>query len=303
MTHICDKCGKKFEYQYLLKKHQNRKTLCNSINNINDIYDNKILNIEIEINKKTNESLKNGLKCLFCNNKFSTKTNTLRHIKENCSIKKELENEILNIKNNKNKIIEDNTKIVEKKEMDELKEMMLKLLESKTSQNIIVNNNKVINNNLIININSFGKEDLSHITIDDYKKYLNGFFPGFIKFIEKVHFDKNAPQNNNICISNINSKYMHVYENNDWKLQEKNDVIDMLMMKKYNLLGEKCEQLQEDKKLNKKIIDNFEEFCHNYTDKEAQKTTKKNTILMIYNNKDKLVNKPKTLDIKKIDNK
>ena len=74
-------------------------------------------------------------------------------------------------------------------------------------------------------------------------------------------------------------------------------------MKKYNLLGEKCEQLQEDKKLNKKIIDNFEEFCHNYTDKEAQKTTKKNTILMIYNNKDKLVNKPKTLDIKKIDNK
>ena len=64
------------------------------------------------------------------------------------------------------------------------------------SNNITINN--TINNNLTVNINSFGKEDLSHITLEDYKKYLNGFFKGFIEFIEKVHFDKNSPKNRNL---------------------------------------------------------------------------------------------------------
>jgi hypothetical protein len=41
------------------------------------------------------------------------------------------------------------------------------------------------------------------------------------------------------------------------------------------------------------IIKNFEEFCENYKDKEAQKTTKNDIILMIYNNSNKIKNKPR----------
>ena len=40
----------------------------------------------------------------------------------------------------------------------------------------------------MVNINSFGNESLSHITINDYKRFLSGLFPGFIKFIEKVRY-------------------------------------------------------------------------------------------------------------------
>ena len=87
-----------------------------------------------------------------------------------------------------------------------------------------------------VNINSFGNESLSHITKNDYKKFLSGLFPGFIKFIEKIHFDENAPENHNICITNLKSKYMCVYDGDDWITKDKNETIDRFIAKKYNLL-------------------------------------------------------------------
>ena len=74
----------------------------------------------------------------------------------------------------------------------------------------------------------------------------------------------------------IKSKYICIYENGRWNVKEKNDIIDELIMKKYNLLSSKCEELEETKQIGKKTIKNFEEFCENYNNKDAQKTTKKN---------------------------
>lgn len=303
----CNKCNKDFDFKYLLKKHENRKTACNTKENIIIVHNNKIENIKKNINMKLQKSLEIKKKCLFCDNDFLNKSNLIKHINNVCLEKKRLEDLIKNIENDKNKFIEENNKIFEQKikddEVKSLREMVMKLIDKQTNantQNIVVNNNNtnngIINNNLFLNINSFGKENLSHITLNDYKKYLNGFFPGFIQFIEKIHFDENTPENHNICITNINSKYMYVYENNEWKLKEKNDVIDNIMTKKYNLLGEKCEELEESKEISKKIIDNFEEFCEHYNSKEAQKNTKKEALLMIYNNKDKIASKPKILE-------
>ena len=38
----CNKCNKDFDFKYLLKKHQNRKTACNTEENINNVHKNKI---------------------------------------------------------------------------------------------------------------------------------------------------------------------------------------------------------------------------------------------------------------------
>lgn len=64
-------------------------------------------------------------------------------------------------------------------------------------------------------------------------------------FIEKIHFGENAPENHNIC----------VYEDNKW-ITIKNDIIDDLITKKYNL--SKCIELEELKQINNKIVKNFE---------------------------------------------
>jgi hypothetical protein len=68
----------------------------------------------------------------------------------------------------------------------------------------------------------------------------------------------------------------------------KDDILERFINKKHNQLSDKCEYLEETKQLDKKIIDNFEEFCESFNDKEAQKTTKNNIVTMIYDNKNKI---------------
>ncbi len=53
----CNKCGKEFEYKYQLVKHENRKFSCETTDNINSVYENKIKVIDSEIDKKTKLSL------------------------------------------------------------------------------------------------------------------------------------------------------------------------------------------------------------------------------------------------------
>jgi hypothetical protein len=290
----CNNCKKEFKYKSQYTRHLELKLGCDYIKNTSK----KINDISEEINDKVMKSLNKNIItkdyiCLFCDGKFSTKGNVTKHLNNVCHIKKKLEKDKEKISSDK-KNYENNILSEDKKEIKLLRKTIAKLLKN-NSPNITINNNNITqnitNNNLMINLNSFGKEDLSHITIEDYKKYLNGFFRGFIEFIEKIHFDETAPQNQNICITNLKSKYLSVFDDGKWLTKEKNDIIDNLITKKYNILSDKCEELDEAKQLSKKTIDNFSEFGENYDNPEAQKNTKTDIMLMIYNNKDKIKNK------------
>jgi hypothetical protein len=295
------------------------------LNNNKIICEESIIKLENKISTLINKSENNLNKCWFCKKIFCSKQNIRRHINETCNKKKLYNNDINKIIDKKNyindknnKLIEDKNRLIEEKNklnndkinMDNQKKALnykneIKLLRNEISKlikirsinnmnnnmnNINITNNKIINtnNNLLVNINSFGKESLEHITINDYKKFLGGYFPGFIKFIEKVHFDINAPENHNISITNLKSKYLHVYENNKWTTKEKVDVLNKFINKKFSTLIDKCEELEERNELSEKIIEDFMQFTQNYKDDEAQKNTQKNVILMMYNNKDKV---------------
>jgi hypothetical protein len=316
----CTKCSKEFTANYLLKRHEMNKYPCDNIkkielhenDKINDI-DKKINeinefidNIQIKINGFETKLINNKIInittiCIFCKKEFSSKQNTTRHIRDTCPIKKNITENLEKLNDEKNKFIDEKTllteekdKLVEKQKMKLHNEEMKKLrrdiakLLKKQSMNINITNNKITNNNLLVNINSFGKEDLSHITIEDYKKFLSGFFPGFIKFIEKIHFDVNVPENHNICITNLKSKYIYIYDNGKWDTKEKNDIIDKFIYKKYIMLADKCDELGENNEIDENILNKFSQFSENYKDKEAQKYTKDEIMLMIYNNKGKV---------------
>jgi hypothetical protein len=59
-------------------------------------------------------------------------------------------------------------------------------------------------------------------------------------------------------------------------------------MKKHNQLADKCEELEDSKQIDKKIVANFEEFCVSFKDKEAQKTVKTDIMTMLYDNNNKI---------------
>ena len=211
----------------------------------------------------------------------------MRHIKDFCEDAKKLNNKKNILNEQKNKLIEQKEDRDKNIQIDKLRTMVAKLLKKK-STNINITNKITNNNNLMVNINSFGNESLSHITINDYKRFLSGLFPGFIKFIEKVHFDENAPENHNICITNLRSKYMFTYNKGNWLSKDKNETIDNFITKKYNILLNKFDELEELNQLDDKISEKFNIFARNYQDKEAQKNTKNEIMLMIYNNKNKI---------------
>ena len=285
----CKICKKEFKYKYLLIKHESRKKMCGKIDDLIQNYDEKIAEITEDVNDKVNRTLENPNKpiCLFCNKKFLNRTNIKRHLDNSCLIKKDLCDNVNVLTQEKNKFIEQQRIQQHNNEMKELRSNIAKLLKKKT-EHINITNNKTINNNLVVNINSFGNENLSHITTNDYKKFLSGFFPGFIKFIEKIHFDDNVPENHNISITNLKSKYMYIYDNGKWAVTERNELIDKFIAKKYNMLADKCDELEEKKEIDEKVLNKFMRFSENYKDAEAKKNTKHDIMLMIYNNKGKI---------------
>ena len=296
------------------------------INNKFNDTNNKINNLKNTINETNNKIrnitkniLENKTQCIYCKKIYATKGSMDRHINNSCVEKKSLDTEKINLEENLNKLEEElkilqiklnNTQIEQQRqhkvieqekerkrdeENKELKAMIEKLLERQPIQPIqnITNNNNINQTNNVIMINNFGNEDLSHITLQDYKKYFSTYFKGFLNFIEKVHFDDNMPENHNICLTNLKSKDIKVYENDKWIAKPKTDVIDKFLRKKLNTLIDKCEELEESDQIAEKVVDKFSEFQINYMDDKAKKTTKDDVILMIYNNKDKIKDKVK----------
>ena len=279
----CEKCEKEFKYNSVFIKHQNKKRSCMN----NDDYLNKINDITTMIDNKIKESLESNITCLFCNKNFLNKGNLSKHLQNNCNSKKDLYNK-------KDKLIENEKFIRQENELKKMRKDIAKLLKNQ-SKNINITNNVTninSNNKLVININSFGKEDLSHITVEDYKKYLTGFFPGFIKFIEKIHFDENMPSNHNICITNLQSNNLYICDDNEWLVKNKKEELERFILKKYNILTEKCCELEEKKIISENIVNDFMKFTKNYEDTEAKKITKNDIMLMIYNNRKKIKFEP-----------
>jgi hypothetical protein len=313
----CNNCKKTFEFNSLYIRHKSKKIGCKTLIIDYDLLiqtnENKLQNIKTKINDlktKITSTITNSLiiktNCLFCNKIFKTKGNLNRHINTSCIEKNQIINEenILQEELNKleeeknilekdnkeqNKIIEQEKERKRDEENKELKAMIEKLLERQPIQPIQnITNNNINQTNNVIMINNFGNENLSHITLQDYKKYFSTYFKGFLNFIEKVHFDENMPENHNICLTNLKSKDIKVYEGDKWIAKPKTDVIDKFLRKKLNTLIDKCEELEETDQIADKVVDKFSEFQNNYMDDKAKKNTKDDVILMIYNNKDKV---------------
>ena len=81
---------------------------------------------------------------------------------------------------------------------------------------------------------------------------------------------------------------MYIFENGKWAIKERNELIDKFIAKKYNLLACKLDELEENKEIDYNVLEKFNKFTKNYQDIEAQKNTKNDIMLMIYNHKDKV---------------
>ena len=158
--------------------------------------------------------------CTKCNSTFSTKSNLQRHKNKNCSGNKINETDIY-----KTMLLE------QQKVFNEERKLIYNHIDN-LLQRV---GNTTINQTNNIQINSYGNEDLSHITDSLKTQLINIPFGMIPKLIEYVHFSSDKPENKNIVLANKNDNKIKIFSQGKWVYRNKNETINNLVDEKYYL--------------------------------------------------------------------
>ena len=235
--------------------------------------------------------------CRKCNKIFTQKQNRWRH-EQKCNV---------NIKLEENKKIDEIKELKDKnaemeKQINELKNIVQKALKihPKTLNKI---NNQLINNGIVnnnIQIVQLGHEDLTNILSEKEKlRILNRQAMSLNDLVELVHTSKKYKQFRNVYITNLSSSFGFKYDDKSKKFMavNKNDLInDILESRMYDI-----ENFYEDVQYLMDPIkaDQVKLFIDRINDEPELQNLKKEEIkLILYNNREKIIQ-----DIGKIDDK
>ena len=208
--------------------------------------------------------------CDYCEESFSTMANKRRHELHRCKENTNVSNSIITKQENKIKKLEkekeNQIKKLEKAMEKQRKEMAkhIELLLTKVGNTTINNTN---NNN--IQLNNYGSEDLSHIT-DALKTYLIKHpFGAIQQLIEKIHFNRDKPENINLMITNKRDNKISVYEDGKWVYRNKKKTIQRLIDNKYYILDDHYNDIDE-KELSQFNHTNYKSFSEKMDENDKQ---------------------------------
>ena len=185
-------------------------------------------------------------------------------------------------------LIENMKKELEKVKLE--KEIMLNEMDKLIDK---VGDTNIQNQQINIHINSFGTENTDYINENFIKTLLEMPYKALPKLIKNIHFNPNHPENHNIKITNKKLPFIGIWKDNKWEIRDKQQVLNDMVDKGFNILDDKYQDTDYDLELNKKII--LEEFQDKYNDndKNLLKHLNKDVELLIINNSDMSKDKKK----------
>ena len=164
-----------------------------------------------------------------------------------------------------------------------------------TNNNNTTNNNTTnigTQNNVNIHINAFGKENLDYITDGILNECANKVYASIPTLIENIHFNPKHPENHNIKITNKKLPHASVMtEDKEWKLMDKNELIDNMMDTGYMLIDDNFKDdptqfTEERRRQYRRYQENYEK-----EDKETMKRIKSDVQYAILNGTKKIHSK------------
>jgi len=215
--------------------------------------------------------------CIYCYETFTTYAHKRRHELHKC---KEMPLKDITIQNLKKETNEKNKKIEKlEKKVDKLTDRI------GNTTNIQTNHT---NNN--IKINSYGQEDVSHITEAFKTSLLSGPYGAIPKLIEAIHFNDTKPENKNVLLPNSNKNILKIKKGEKWIHKNKDMILLDLIDSKYVMLDDHFNLIINGEKLNKFTKDIYTKFRDKYDDgdKCLISDIKGDCDLMILNNRDEI---------------
>ncbi len=297
-NYTCSKCNKIFTKKSHYIYHINRKFSClKFISNNTPDQSNSAQNSSENEGKQVNSKQDCKNKCNFCERVFSRRDNLIRHLNERCKVKKEndtkikkLEEELIKMKDNQEKILEDVKRLKEENENYKKKvgTQTNTMMNSTNTVNAVnantVNGNQHIVNNYIA-VLPFGQEDLSKITNKDYEAIFKKGFSSVNALVERVHCDEDLPKNHNVLISNMRDGNASTYNGKKWQYNDCQEILEQIYDNNATILEEKFEELIDG--LDESAIRMFKKFLKEKdSDNEKIKRIKKTLKNTLYNNRD-----------------
>lgn len=258
----CKKCNYSTNDKSNFNKHQTTKKHLKRHNKLEENKPSQVGSFFLTQNCKKTTSFDPKLAtqiyvCHHCDKSFKSKSHLKRHQTHNCKQNKASDS----YKNMCDKLK------AEKKEKEELYKQIEELLEENgkmiehsqqapmlhTTNNTVNNiTNNTINNNITNNIvlNSYGQEDLTHITDSILTQLIKG--PGMMisNLAKLIHFNDEKPENMNVYIPNKRDKYVQIYRDDKWNLETKKEAIPDMVDKSYYILDTHYDAI-------KHTLDNF----------------------------------------------
>jgi hypothetical protein len=209
--------------------------------------------------------------CYHCEEKFYTHPSKRRHELHRCKHNPDI---IELLFKEKNKQI-----IKIKKEKEKLEKKVDKLTDK-------IGNTTNIQNN--IKINSYGNEDISHITDAFKTSLLNGPYGAIPKMIKAIHFNDNKPENKNVIMPNLNKNILKVKNDDKWVHKNKDMILFDMIDSKYLMLDEHYDLIINGQNISKYIKTNYAKFRAKYDegDKELISDLKNDCELVIMDNRE-----------------
>ena len=232
------------------------------------------------LNKKINITYN----CSFCNKSFSSKAIMRRHELHRC--KNNLDNQ---------QYKSDVQMLQKNKEHEKEKKQLYKQIEKLLEKVGDTYNNNTFNTTNNIVLNNYGNEDISHITNHILTKLLETPIKMIGELTKMIHFNDNKPENMNIYIPNKKDKYIKVFKNGEWILEDKNERIPDIVDRNFNILDSHYDEIENTlPEWHKKL---YKSLAHKYDTKDADVlNTQKNIVeLEILNGTTKVLGNKKNI--------
>ena len=140
---------------------------------------------------------------------------------------------------------------------------------------------KTINNYSDVHIVEYGHEDLSHITLERITFVFSKSFSSVVECVKLIHFSPLAPQNKNICIKELNSRYAYVFCDGNWDAIGSKKLINILYYDICEYIEEKLDELIDE--LDKTVVINIKRFLDKKDDDEYADNIKIDLETLIFN--------------------